>query len=477
MIVARTSLGALVALVLSLLPLGCGSRSGIEKCVTSYDCPAGEVCGAYGRCTAPRDGRAATRDGGPIDQPVVVGSEAGWDYGPWWSDAEPWYWDLGYWPDTSVEQCVSALVGKPCTMNGGECGGWMTCILTSEELGFCTCECTPDNEGTPLANEDSCPDLAKHRCATVELTSGSVSLCLRTCNPKLGANDCQSPLACKPEAGASFGLWEDTACVFKGCSSNADCPVLTGAACSVAKKDCPSPARCLSFDGGDEGRCALDGKCDLKSGLCTDHAHGKPGAKIGDPCKGDMDCGGNMSCTAEYDETVYLKGAGQACADDADCCSGTCGNGACAAGDPCRLQYRNGYCTMAGCSFAKTLTSRACPGGSSCNTLYAGGTCQLSCDLTKPETCRGYSMDKKGDYECRAWQNLGLATTPVCDYGLTMHCSAFEEPTGMLSCANLGVDKTGMNNVTKMVCRSPEGTVLGNWDPTGYCYDNTSSGN
>jgi len=369
-------------------------------------------------------------------------------------------------------------MGKACTKSGGECGEKGTCILTSEELGFCTCECTPDNEGTPLANEDSCPDLAKHKCASVELTGGTANLCLTLCNPKFGSNECDGKLACDPRAGAYFGLYEDTVCAISGCTKDSECPVATATVCSVAQKNCASGQTCISFSGGDEGRCAFDGKCDTASGLCTDHTHGLATAKIGDACKDDTECGNNMRCMTEYDATKYEKAAGETCTDDYDCCSGTCTSGKCAAGELCYVKYRNGYCMMTGCAFAKTLTQRACPTGSTCNTLYLGGMCQLSCDLTQANTCRGNAADKKGDYECRGWNNLGISTTPTCDFGHGIACSGLKESTGQLSCANLGVDKTGANNTTNMSCRKPDGTVLTDkWDPAGYCFDDTSSGN
>jgi len=128
--------------------------------------------------------------------------------------------------------------------------------------------------------------------------------------------------------------------------------------------------------------------------------------------------------------------------------------------------------------FASTLTSRACPTGSSCNTLYLGGMCQKTCDQTVASTCRGNTLDKKGDYECIAWNNLSISTAPVCDFGMNLACSFLQTTSGTLSCANLGTDKTAATNPTNMTCRKPDGTVLTNkWDPAGYCYDNTASGN
>ena len=143
-----------------------------------------------------------------------------------------------------------------------------------------------------------------------------------------------------------------------------------------------------------------------------------------------------------------------------------------------QVRNRNGYCTIAGCAFASTLTHRACATGSTCTYYAYGGLCYKSCDLTKASTCRNQAKDKHGDYECRAWNNLSIygtmvSKTPVCEPGYWATCDVFGSTT--LSCSYLGLHNKG--NPTKMSCRDPKsGKGLPKGSPSGYCLDNTASG-
>ncbi len=376
-------------------------------------------------------------------------------------------------PKTDAPPACGASIGAPCTQSGGQCGAG-TCVLTSATAGFCTCPCAPDDPQTPLVNEDSCPNLAQNVCGSVVYSNGQQqNICLRTCQPKLGASDCGAPLACEPSSGWQFGLYSKAVCAFSGCKGNADCPVLTATVCSVVAANCAT-GTCLSFAGGDEGRCALPGSCDLTSGLCAPHSLGNAAAKVGDPCKADTDCAGNMICQLEFDKAKYQKKGGVACSSGDECCSGACNNTCTAA--PCPLLYRNGYCTVPGCAHA-SLTAYACPAGSACNRLYAGGQCQRTCKLDTASDCRGVTGDYLGDYECRSWDGLimdgqQIASAPVCDYGPMLPCSTLA--SSGVSCSDLGNYPT---NNTKMSCRTLDNkTTSSLYDPQGYCLDDTSSG-
>jgi len=170
--------------------------------------------------------------------------------------------------------------------------------------------------------------------------------------------------------------------------------------------------------------------------------HGKPNAKVGDPCINDHDCGGRMACLMEV------------------ATSGT-------------VYFRNGYCSVEGCVFAKTFPDRACHAGSDCSGIYYGGRCLKSCDIKKASTCRGNAKDKHGDYECRAWNFYFGAPVkaPVCEPGHVADCSYF---TGTkYTCAVLGLS----GNPTKMACRQPgTGEILSDYSPWGTCLDTTASG-
>jgi hypothetical protein len=371
-------------------------------------------------------------------------------------------------------------VGLPCTLNGNECGSASTCLLASDTAGVCTCPCIADNAATPLVNEDTCPNLAKQICSTVTLQGGGVqSFCLQKCSPRLGANDCQGKLSCDPSTSRTFGMFDVAVCVVTGCAADADCRVSTSTVCSVLSNNCPTGQTCVTFSGADEGRCTLPGKCDLPSGLCGPHTLGKSTAKVGDACKDDRDCAGNMTCLMEFDMAKYQKHAAATCTDDTECCSGLCSSGKCTAG-LCPVLYRNGYCVVFGCTFSSTLTFAACAGGSSCNRFFPGGLCQKTCSLSGATDCRGNGLDLFGDYECRAWDNFSLGGTqitsgPVCDFGTGLPCSLFQ--SGSIDCSDFGDLVATPANPTNMKCRTLANVATATpYDANGFCLDDTSSG-
>jgi hypothetical protein len=405
-----------------------------------------------------------------------------WPDMPAW-DAFVWpdmpQWDAFVWPDAFVlpdgpQTCqpFTGIIGKACT--AGSCPAGYQCLLITSTSGICTISCTPDDPNTPLVNEDSCPNQTKNICGEIDSYG---NYCFAKCNPQIGCNECDTGTACHLSSGAYVGLHYNAVCLFPGCTTNSDCPVTTGQACTTTLNSCPSGETCQAVSQGTtDGICAKDGVCDPISGLCTAHGLGKPTAKVGDPCKGDVDCGNNMLCLTEYDESKYLKQGGDSCTDNDECCSGICLMGTCSQG-VCAVHYRNGYCTVYGCKFAATLPTRACPSGSDCNLLYSGGICLKTCDMTNAASCRNNSADYLGDYECRAWNNVPYASGtsitkgPVCDFGSAVPCVTWWS-SGQ-DCSILG--NTG--NTTNMACRDLKNNVLGNkYDPSGFCLDNTASG-
>ncbi|MCK5797990.1 MAG: hypothetical protein KAI47_12430, partial [Deltaproteobacteria bacterium] len=385
--------------------------------------------------------------------------------------------------DTTVEppKCDAALLGKTCTKEGQECGdgtNGMTCLLTSDtQGGVCGCQCTPDDANTKLVNEDTCPDLSANACGSVELQDGStLNLCFHKCAPKLGSNDCNAPLVCEPRSGVSVGLFDTAVCAFHGCAADTDCPVITSKTCKTdGSVACDTGDKCLPLEeGGADGLCTKPGKCDTASGLCAPRtANMLATAKVGDVCKDDTECAGNMKCEREMDMATIQKAGGEACTAASDCCSGSCNAGTCKPGT-CTLHARNGYCYVAGCAFS-SFTAYQCPTGSICNTLYSGGLCMKSCELAKAESCRGNATDKLGDYECRAWNNISLggvaaAAAPVCEFADNFACDVF----ATLDCPAFGEQ----GNPTNMVCRDIKtGAKLTNGkDPMGFCLDDTASG-
>jgi len=385
------------------------------------------------------------------------------------------------------------MLGKACTKTGQECGSKGTCLLNSADgkSGFCTCTCTPDNTSTPLINEDTCPDATTTKwsmCGKVSMSGAAAkNLCLRTCTPTLGKNDCPGNTYCHPRSGPAAGIYTNAVCLYTGgCTKDADCPLTTGTHCDTATtpSGCPATETCKKlYSSSTKGMCTIAGKCDVKSQLCDKHSKGKATAKVGDPCKSDLECGGNMNCWLELDESAYLGKAGAACKANWDCCSYSCKNGTCATGAPCRTINRNGYCYIPSCQWSKTMNSFACDTGSVCSIMWTGGICFKSCDLKSKSDCRGLAsaggakVDYLGDYECRAWNNLQIggslvASKPVCEPAHNMACDMFGASS--LDCTSVGLQ----SNPTKMSCRDPKTnlTLTNKADPKGLCLDDTASG-
>jgi hypothetical protein len=464
--------------------VGCAGGQA-ATCTDDQECPAGRYCNASNSCTSDCTSAAqcnglACNDRGKCVNPVEIDAGGKTIDSGMFVDAT---FDAGTVPDQlpaidgpiTVDQLVDApptdgdgplvnadsnvdtssdavlpidgppgdfiispecsLVGKHCNSDL-ECGSGF-CLGTSENQGgVCVCNCTVETD---------CPTNAT--CASVPLSNGQIpSLCLQECVPQLGSNSCDSPLACKPNAGR-FTFNDTAVCAFMACTTGADCPVMTATVCDTSNpvacsigQDCVSTSSTTTA-----GRCANSGSCDTLSGICKPHSQGNATAKNGDPCDSDFDCGNAMQCDLER----LVDGV---------------------------TQSRNGYCVTQGCNFSSTLPQFACPTGSHCNLLYGGGICQKSCDLTVAADCRGNAADQAGDYECRALNNISaggqqITAGPVCDWGPSFSCDTFS--SSGLTCEDVGL----FPNSTNMACRAPDGTLkVDTQDPTGYCLDTTSSG-
>ena len=310
--------------------------------------------------------------------------------------------------------------------------------------GICTKKCTADDPNTPLVDEDNCAKGFK--CAAFAYTSATYYYCLKTCTPSMTTNPCpaSSGQTCHP-ASTRWGNSKDTVCIYPACKTNKDCPVFTGTTCA-SDADC-TKVKAGSFCEASSGKCALDGNC-TKGGICGDHKLGKTGAKVGDPCKSDLDCPNAGTC---FEESTATNAIGKT--------------------------FRNGYCAIMFCSYASVLPGRTCPTGSTCHRLYYGGACMKSCTLTDAKTCRSNAADKGGDYECYGWNNLqiggtAVAKTPVCTSAATQTCDSLGTT---LNCSHLG---TATGNTTNMSCRDRHTGVKkakAN-DATGVCLDDTKSG-
>ena len=358
-------------------------------------------------------------------------------------------------PDKSTEdQKVTADI-KPDALNVGNMGQGCTkssectgaadrCLTMSKEKGASVCSkyCTKDNSKTPLVNEDDCP--TGFICSDIKMTDGtSKNYCFQKCTPSFTKNPCpaSSKLSCSPSS-TRYGGTAQAVCFYSACTSNKDCPIWTQTKC-VIDLECASvnkDAFCLS------GNCARPGSC-KPGGICGPHTLGKSTAKVGDPCKSDLDCMNNGICLEESNS--YTGSIGPA--------------------------FRNGYCVVRYCQWPTELKDFACPTGSACNNLYYGGYCFKSCNPAKADHCRNNAADNGGDYECYDWTNwtvsgVKMVKEPICINASTQTCDSL----GSSSCDSLG-DTT---NSTKMRCqdRYTGKDKTNKKDPMGICLDNTASG-
>jgi hypothetical protein len=403
--------------VLSFLLCACASCGG--RAVEGADGPPGRDFRPWpDRASPPRPERGVR----PPDRAVPPKLDRG-----------PFKPDLG--------PCQSTI-GARCTASSPCCGN-LTCLKLDTGASVCSIACTPDDQATPLVNEDSCPQLSTHVCGK------DVHHCLRRCVPTTAVATCPSGLACHPRSVRFAQELDIAVCAYPACTGPKDCPVFLATPCSPsAPAMCPGSASgnfCAAEESGSY-RCAMPGACDAKSGLCLPHALSK-NVDVGGACTEDATCVSQGICDIER-----FSAAGV-------------------------LHARNGYCTIEGCAFAKTLLEAACPYGSTCHRLYLGGRCMRKCDPSKAGDCRGSPADKYGDYECYAWNNLVLGSTPVsdqptCEPADNYPCSLFAP--SKLDCTVLAPQTA---NPQQMKCRDRgTGAVLPNNSPAGVCLDLTASG-
>ena len=375
-----------------------------------------------------------------------VGKEAGVDLTP----ADVSSPDKPATTDAPLSDGISKVgnMGEGCTKNADCTGTPSICLTISKTKGAsaCSASCIQDDYQTPLVNEDSCPK--DFTCSSVLMSDQTYKLyCLRDCIPSETKNPCPatSKTACRPYSSRLVSPGK-AVCFYAACTENKDCPVWGNTACT-ADSECSSlgtGAFCSS------STCALPGKCITAAGICGAHPGiGKKTAKVGDPCKSDLDCPENGYCIQE--SNAYTTAIGVA--------------------------YRNGYCSVRDCMFSKTMPSFACPTGSHCNMRYYGGYCFKSCKQADAKGCRGYAKDKGGDYECYDWSGwttsgIKIAAGPTCQNASTRTCDSVNSK---VYCASLASDA---KNPTKLSCRDRT-TGVELKDPgskLGVCLDNTTSG-
>jgi len=348
--------------------------------------------------------------------------------------------------DTKPDAGGAGNMGHGCTKSTDCTGQADRCLTMSKTKGASVCSkyCTLDDSKTPLVNEDDCPK--GFVCSKIQMTDKTYkNYCFQKCKPSFTKNPCpaSSKVSCAPSS-TRYGSPGQAVCFYSACTSNKDCPVWTQTKCAI-DVECAKVAKdafCSS------GFCARPGKC-TKGGICGVHTGvGKKTAKVGDPCKSDLDCMENGICLEESNSYTGAIGT----------------------------SYRNGYCVVRYCSWPNDLKEFACPTGSTCNMLYYGGYCFKSCNPAKTEHCRNNKDDKGGDYECYDWsgwttQGIPITKEPICQDASTRRCDTVNSTA---ACAGLAPK----GNAQKMRCRDRyTGKDMAKpKDPKGVCLDNTASG-
>lgn len=353
--------------------------------------------------------------------------------------------------DGAADGALAANIGAICR-GAADCLPGSPICLTFDEgrgLGVCTRRCTPDDPATvdPL-NEDDCRPAAEFACAKLLVDS---AFCLRKCTPSLKQDACPPEQACHPATDVWLETRHRALCWRPRCRTDRDCPVRTATLCA---RDGQCASHGAAAFCARDGRCALPGRC-AATGLCAPHAHGKDGARVGDPCNSDLDCSASGAClNDELDDASFPAGPG---AQD--------------------RRFPRGYCTVPFCAFSESLPEYECPSDAVCHQGFPGGHCFKRCELADPASCRGQAADRGGDYECYRWTDFttpdgrDLASAPICGAAALVSCARLPVGAG---CDQLGAP----GNPTRMACRDvSSGAVLA--DPrsaAGRCLDETASG-
>jgi hypothetical protein len=357
--------------------------------------------------------------------------------------------------DAASDVGPCAKMGYLCTAPGDCCPN-LQCVALDAGISICTQACSPDDPATcdPFFLD------ALFVCGDIDPPSGRHA-CLRRCTPQVGWAPCPAGLACQPDSvrHTAPGL---PACMLKPCSSGEDCPVRLHQVCDpkattdqCTELEIPPGAFCAAdVDSPASGHCALPGECDPVSGLCLPHSHGKATAQIGDPCQDDRDCGPAMQCDME-------------------------------SVGPAGVHARNGYCTIVGCDSAPAL--HACPPGSSCFPDLPGGRCFKDCVQEDASDCRGYHLDKHGDYDCYGGPPLKgmticaptdlfpcVCVDPLGGNNCQEYCGTL---SNWYSCCGWQPAPPGPLDPIQMRCRNRgTGEALAEGTPGGSCMDTTASG-
>jgi hypothetical protein len=370
----------------------------LQDCTRDFDCPAGEVCSAIGRCGAPVDGGPAPDagptpdDAGPMTMPdtgpppLDGGPPPPTDGGPPPPDGGPPPPDTGprdSGPVTGTGRYLDRCTrGADCT--SGTCaddiGGSMFCTRACSTHGDCADEhacfggvCAYDDTGV------ACPVSTPAACNTGACygPAGGTGRCTRTC---ASARDCPAGYACADAGGGTFVCVD----IEQPCTAAADCLTgicIPGIGCTSACRsaaDCPSTFAGLEYTcalssgtrvctpstfvvGSDPigAICRLDG---LGNYLCRGGACGTPPDFPGTPpdmctqaCDEEGGCGPGLGCYPIVDVAGIIlacvraggrRALGASCARAADCdsaicdapsgrCSRLCADGLCPTGWRC----------------------------------------------------------------------------------------------------------------------------------------------
>lgn len=253
-------------------------------------------------------------------------------------------------------------IGRPCNpsikING--CTGDAMCVALNATMGVCAVPDCKMEDITTAEVEDSCPQIstpgggAATRTACTRIKSLGRTFCLPICKPDPKSNPCtkfHKEVACDPVSLLYNG--HSAVCLFPRCEKDPDC--------------------------GNKNPFSPDSTCHKASGTCL--VRGKSGAKVGDPCLVDTDCGTGQNCYPEQKDKTGKK------------------------------VVEGGYCSVIGCALGAPWQ---CPASSQCFSMGPAGALSLclatGCSVSKPDDQDG-CRDKAtpGQYDC-----YYISKAPVC---------------------------------------------------------------
>jgi hypothetical protein len=483
----KVALVILAASFVAMFAVACGSGT-TDACVTSFDCPAGEVCGELVCKESPCNTKADCQSGEFCFPGDRVGKDAQWKY----CSAPLCYADQPCLEDAGLV-CYPA---KACVDINTECkDGLCEVKTTTGDTIEDTVEADVPREDTvvtaDVVPEIIIPDEVKD-CATCETNVdcgagyscqpvGAEKHCLRECADD---GNCEPGYICYASGGSKSCLPVSYSC--PTCASDTPCDEgmccdLNSGACKACKAeclsctydyDCAADLRCYKETGSPTGVCVpecADGTCpDTATQACTDNGKGvKMCVPTGEGCKG---CEGDTPYPLE-DGTCVECLTSDNCEGDDECDTGThtCEVSTCSTGTKmCDDGECKQCCVDDDCLEYEEATGYCLPEGTCEGVVQCGGLCTADFPICAIVQGVEQCVQCKVDADCAL---VGPACTCTGDpiYSCVDDVGAICQKEG--SCAAMcttDIDCPPASTGASLACAQVGGSGIC-YDPAGTC--------